>query len=460
MPAEEQIGAKVDRHPNAPEEFVFKTPPHSIEAEQSLLGALLLDNQAWDRVADLVSAEDFYRDDHRRIWRHIARLIEKNQEADVLTVWASIEASPDKDKTGGPAHLGLLAQNTPSALNIRRYAELVKEKAGQRKVAFQATELAEKALAGMTSVLDLAEEGAAAFLGLQGAAETGEAAEFGRAVVEAVERADNPARGLLTGYRDLDRILRGVHAGDLVIIAGRPSMGKTALAMNIAEHVAAQHSTVILSLEMTRAKIAGRSLRYHESKLQRDGALDHLYSLKMFIDDSSTMTLGQARARLRKIQHAHGLSLVVVDYLQLLSGKGENRTQEVSAISRGLKAIAKDLNVVVIAVSQLNRAAENRADNRPMLADLRESGQIEQDADVIAFVYREDYYRPDTPMRGIAEVIVRKNREGGIGTAHLEWQPEFTRFHNLERELPRPNPEPAPRSSVVRADFKQRAAGE
>lgn len=440
----------------------FRTPPHSTEAEQSLLGALLLDNQAFDRVADLVTADDFYADNNRRIFRHIARLIEANQPADTLTVHESIEASEDRQKTGGPAYLGALAQNTPSALNIRRYAELVRDKALLRDVISSSMETAERAFAASEPVLEIADAGAAALIALQSKADSGDVESFGAATIEAVEWLDNPSTGLGTGLPAIDTIVRGLMPGDLIIIAGRPSMGKTALAVNIAEHVAKTKPAAILSLEMTRRKIAARSIRYHEHALGgRDQAVDHLQGLKLFIDDSSTLNLGQVRARLRRLKQRHGLALAVIDYLQLINAKAEKRHEEVATISRGLKAIAKDLDVPIIAVSQLNRGAESRADNRPMMSDLRESGQIEQDADVVAFVYREEYYRPDTPMKGIAEVIIRKNRDGGVGTAHLEFLPEFTRFKTLERPLPiAGEPVQAPRRTVVRADFKQRAAGE
>lgn len=442
--------------------FQFKTPPHSTEAEQSLLGALLLDNEAFDRVADLVTAEDFYSDSNRRIFRHIARLIETNKPADTLTVHESIEASDDRDKTGGPAYLGMMAQNTPSALNIRRYAELVRERSMQRRLAHVGTALSERALAGVEPSLEIADAAAADLMSLQARADRGGVTEFGVAMVEAVEWADNPKRGLTVGWPQLDGIVRGLMPGDLIVIAGRPSMGKTALAMNIAEHVAVKLPVAILSLEMTRRKIAARMLRYHESILGRDRAVDHLYGLKLYIDDSSSLTLPQTRSRLRRVKQQHGLALVVIDYLQLMTAKAEKRHEEVATISRGIKAIAKDLDVPIIAVAQLNRGAEGRPDNRPQLSDLRESGQIEQDADVVAFVYREEYYRPDTEWKGIAEVIVRKNRDGAIGTAFLEFTPEHTRFRALERELPRPPaPEPtAPRRTVVKADFKRAAAGD
>ncbi|HEX8106728.1 MAG TPA: replicative DNA helicase [Kofleriaceae bacterium] len=445
-----------------PDEVVLENlrePPHSAEAEQSTLGALLLDNQAFDKVAWL-EAGAFYQDRHRRLWSAIVRLLEAGKAADLTTV--SDALGEDLEKVGGLAYIGALEQNTPSAVNIVRYAELVQKNALLRSIAQRSMETAERAMAGTEEPLVIADDGAAALLALQAQADSGDATEFGAALVEAVEWADNPGRGLTTGYSAVDNILRGLMPGDFIVIAGRPSMGKTALAMNIAEHVAAREHVAILSLEMTKRKIAGRALRYHDSILGRDGALDHLYGLKLHIDDSSAMTLGQVRARLRRVKHKHGLALAVIDYLQLLTAKAEKRHEEVATISRGLKAIAKDLNIPIIAVAQLNRAAEGRPDNRPQLADLRESGQIEQDADIVAFVYREDYYRADTPWRGIAELIVRKHRDGPVGTAYLKFIPEFTRFLTMDGPLPqREEPEPEkPRRTVVRADFKRDAAAD
>jgi replicative DNA helicase len=443
------------------EEGYLKPPPHSVEAERSILGGLILDNHALDRASFLEPAH-FYRDDHRRIFAAIKELIERGRPADMVLVIEHLEAGGHLDKAGGAKYIAEVCQNTPGPANVARYAELVRDKAILRGLVQCGTEVAEKALVGTIPPMELAEEAAASFLGIQAQGDTGGAVGFGQALVEAVEAADNPVKGLSTGYQELDRVMGAMGPGDMIIVAGRPSMGKTALAMNIAEHVAAHDTVAVLSLEMQRRKIAGRVLRHHELKVGREAALDRLYRLKLFIDDSAAMTVGQARVRLRKIQRQHGLKLVVVDYLQLMQAKGENRTQEVSAISRGLKEIAKSLNVVVLAVAQLNRGAEGRADSRPVLSDLRESGQIEQDADVIAFVYREDYYRPDTPWSGIAEVIVRKNRDGAIGTAHLEWHPETTRFTNMSRPLPaRSTPEEErPKASTVRIpDRKSMAAG-
>src|SRR3954465_3511392 len=441
----------------------FKTPPHSIEAEQSLLGALLLDNQAFDRVADLVTAEDFYRDDHRRIWRHIAKLIEHNRPADVVTVSEAVEASEDKDKTGGPAYLGALAQNTPSALNIRRYGELGREKAVQRRLAQVATEIAEGALnPGGKEVGLMLDEAESKIFQI---AETGARKDQGLLEIKPVlarvfERIDhlyhrdNPSdvTGVPTGYARIDQMTSGLQAGDLVIIAARPSMGKTALALNIAEHVAVDNGlpVAIFSMEMSATQLAMRMLgsiaRVDQHKMRTgrlsdkewgdlSDAMGKLHETPIYIDESGALTALEVRARARRLKRQYSkLGLIVIDYLQLMAatGQGENRATEISEISRSLKAMAKELEVPVVALSQLNRAVDQRPDRRPVMSDLRESGAIEQDADVILFIYREVVYKPDLPeeQRAIAEVIIGKQRNGPIGPVKLTFLGQFTRFEN------------------------------
>src|SRR3954462_14407274 len=445
--------------------FQFKTPPHSIEAEQSLLGALLLDNQAFDRVADLVVAEDFYRDDHRRIWRHIAKLIDQNRPADVVTVAESIEASEDKDKTGGAAYLGALAQNTPSALNIRRYGELVRERSVQRRLAQVATGIAEDALnpAGRevgqlldeaeSKIFQIAESGARRDQGLL------EIKPVLARVFEKIDHLyhrDNPSdvTGVPTGYVDIDKMTSGLQQGDLIIIAARPSMAKTALALNIAEHVAVDNGlpVAIFSMEMSSTQLAMRMLgsiaRVDQHKMRTgrlndkewgdlSDAMGKLHETPIYIDESGALTALEVRARARRLKRQYSkLGLIVIDYLQLMAatGQGENRATEISEISRSLKGMAKELDVPVIALSQLNRAVDQRPDRRPVMSDLRESGAIEQDADVIMFIYREVVYKPDLPeeQRGIAEVIVGKQRNGPIGTVKLTFLGQFTRFENYQ----------------------------
>src|SRR3954471_15828732 len=423
------------RQETDPQLLALRVPPHSVEAEQSVLGALLLDNQAFDRVADLVGPEDFYRDDHRRIWRHISKLIEANRPADVVTVSESIDASEDKDKTGGAAYLGALAQNTPSALNIRRYAELVRERSVQRRFAQVATEIAESALnTGGREVGQLLDEAESRIFQI---AESGSRRDQGLLDIKPVlarvfEKIDHlyhrenasDVTGVPTGYTDLDRMTAGLQSGDLVIVAARPSMGKTALALNIAEHVAVDNGlpVAIFSMEMSATQLAMRmlgSIAHVDQHKMRTGKLDDkewadlseamgkLHETPIYIDEGGALTALEVRARARRLKRQYSkLGLIVIDYIQLMAatGQGENRATEISEISRSLKAMAKELDVPVVALSQLNRAVDQRPDRRPVMSDLRESGAIEQDADVIMFIYREVVYKPDLPedQRGIA----------------------------------------------------------
>jgi replicative DNA helicase len=451
------------REPADPQLLALKVPPHSVEAEQSVLGALLLDNQAFDKIADVVSQYDFYRDEHRRIFRHIAKLVEAMRPADVVTVSESIDASEDKDKTGGPAYLGALAQNTPSALNIRRYAELVRERAVQRRLAQVATEIAENALSpggkevgqmldeAETRILEVGEQGARHGKGLE------EIKPILARVLERIDHLyhqDNPSdvTGVPTGFRDLDSKTAGLQQGDLIIVAGRPSMGKTAFSINIAEHVALHTlmPVAIFSMEMGGSQLAMRMLgsiarvdqhkmrtgRLNDEEWQRlSTAMGKLHEAPLFIDETPALNALELRSRARRLWRQFGgkLGLVVVDYLQLMSSsrQGENRATEISEISRSLKALAKELSVPVIALSQLSRAVEQRNDKRPMMSDLRESGAIEQDADVILFIYREEVYAPDKPeVKGIAKVIIGKQRNGPIGDVDLTFLGQHTRFEN------------------------------
>jgi replicative DNA helicase len=452
--------------PQDPQLLALKVPPHSVEAEQSLLGGLLLDNQAFDRIADLVTAEDFYRDDHRRVFRHVARLIEHGKPADVVTVAESIEASEDKDRTGGPAYLGSLAQNTPSALNIRRYAELVRERSVQRRLIQVATEIAETALAPSgKEVGQLLDEAESRIL------EVGERGQRGTQGFESIqpvlarvfERIDHLYRqenksdvtGLPTGFVDLDEKTAGLQQGDLVIVAGRPSMGKTAFALNMAEHVALQSGApvAIFSMEMGATQLAMRllgSIARVDQHLMRTGrlndeewsnlstAMGKLHEAPIYIDETGALNALELRTRARRMHRQSGkLGLIVVDYLQLMSAanEGENRATEISEISRSLKALAKELSVPVVALSQLNRALETRNEKRPMMSDLRESGAIEQDADVILFIYRDEVYFPEKlDAKGKAEVIIAKQRNGPIGTVNLTFLGQYTRFEDQARE--------------------------
>lgn len=460
-----QTTAQAPRVETDPQLLALRVPPHSVEAEQSLLGGLLLDNLAFDRIADVVSADDFYRDDHRRIYRHIARLVESARPADVVTVSEAIEASEDKDRTGGAAYLGALAQNTPSALNIRRYAELVRERAVQRRLARVATEIAESALTpsgkevsqlldeAESRILEIGEAGNRRGVGLE---------EIKPVLARVLERIDflyhrdNPSdvTGVPTGFVDLDAKTAGLQAGDLIIVAGRPSMGKTAFALNIAENVALQSllPVAVFSMEMGAAQLATRMLgsiaRVDQHKMRTgrlndqewhdlSEAMSRLHDTPLYIDETAGLNSLELRTRARRLWRQFGgkLGLVVVDYLQLMSSSnprgGENRATEISEISRSLKALAKELQVPVVALSQLSRAVEQRNDKRPIMSDLRESGAIEQDADVILFIHREEVYAPEKPeAKGRAELIIGKQRNGPIGRIDLTFIGQHTRFGN------------------------------
>jgi len=446
-----------------PQLLAMRVPPHSIEAEQSLLGGLLLDNQAFDKIADQVTADDFYRDDDRRIFRHLVKLIQAAKPADVVTVAESIDASEDRERTGGAAYLGALSRNTPSALNIRRYAELVRERSVQRRLAQVATEIAENALGpsgkDVRQLLDEAESRIME-VGEAGTRSSQGFKDIKQELARVFERLDelyhsenrSGITGIPTGFIDLDEKTAGLQPGDLIIIAGRPSMGKTALALNIAEHVAVDNGlpVAIFSMEMSGTQLASRvlgSIAHVDQHKMRTGrlsdeewqqlshAMGRLHEAPVFIDETAALNALELRARARRMRRQCGkLGLVVVDYLQLMSAssQGENRATEISEISRGLKALAKELETPVIALSQLSRAVEGRNDKRPMMSDLRESGAIEQDADVIFFIYRDEVYFPDKPeVKGRAEVIIGKQRNGPIGRVELAFLGQYTRFENL-----------------------------
>jgi replicative DNA helicase len=440
----------------------LKLPPHSIEAEQSLIGGLLLDNNAWDRIADIVSESDFYRDDHRRIFGHIRRLVETGRPADVVTVFESIENANETDQTGGLAYLGEIANATPSAANIRRYAEIVHERAVLRKLVSVGDEIAGSALnpAGrdVKTLLDMAEQ------------KVFEIAEAGSRSVQGFDKIDhllgevvdrievlynreNPSdiTGTATGFHDLDHITSGLQPGDMIVVAGRPSMGKTAFALNIAEYVGMElkKPVAIFSLEMSGPQLAMRFLssagRLDQTKIRTGRlsdedwekmsvALGKLHEAPIHIDETGAINASDLRARARRLHRQCGhLGLIVIDYLQLMTSvkDNENRATEISEISRSIKALAKELQVPVIALSQLSRKVEERNDKRPLMSDLRESGAIEQDADIILMMYRDEYYKPDTTEKGIAEVIIGKHRNGPTGTVKLTFLGEYTKFENF-----------------------------
>jgi len=440
----------------------LKLPPHSVEAEQSVLGGLLLENEALDKVADLIAPDDFYRHDHRLIYGHISRLIEHNKPADIVTVAESLENSAELGGVGGIAYLGALVQNIPTAANIRRYAEIVRERAVMRKLVEVGSNIAESGFSPQgrdaaqlldeaeAKIFEIAEGGARK---TQGFVDIKVLLPLVADRIDQLFQRDNPdaVTGIPTGFSDLDEMTSGLQAGDLVIVAGRPSMGKTAFALNMAEHVALEHGApvAVFSMEMAGTQLAMRMIgsvgrldqhRMRTGRLEEEDwirlttALGKLNDAPIFIDESAGLNALEVRARARRLHRQCGrLGMIVVDYLQLMSatGTGENRATEISEISRSLKALAKELQVPVVALSQLNRSLEQRPNKRPVMSDLRESGAIEQDADLILAIYRDEVYNPEGSDKGKAEILILKQRNGPIGMVPLTFLGEHTRFENF-----------------------------
>lgn len=446
-----------------PEIRALSTPPHSLEAEQSVIGGLILENSAWDRIADVVSDDDFYRHEHRLIFRAIAILINENRPADVVTVQEQLAQNDKLEQVGGFSYLVTLVQNTPSAANIRRYAEIVRERSIIRQLAEVGTQIARNAYnpQGKTAeqLLDEAENqvfqiAESTAKSKQGFLEMPELLKQNIEKIDLLYQRDNAedVTGVSTGFVDLDRITSGLQAGDLVIVAGRPSMGKTAFAVNIAEDVAlsSKQPVAIFSMEMGAAQLVMRMIssvgRVDQSilkngKLQDEHwdrlneAVARLADAPIFIDETAGLTALEIRARSRRLARRFNgkLGLIVIDYLQLMAGSGrtDNRAAELGEISRSLKSLAKELQVPVIALSQLSRTVEHRTDKRPMMSDLRESGAIEQDADLIMFMFRDEYYTKESSQyKGLAECIIGKHRNGPTGRVFLTFLGQFTKFEN------------------------------
>lgn len=440
----------------------LRVPPHSIESECSLLGALLLNNQAHGLIVELIKPHDFYRYEHQEIFKVIAELIDNHKPADVITVYERLTSNGRADDVGGIRYLNGLAQYIPSAANIRRYAEIVKEKSVLRRLISVGDEIVGEAFAatGTSSAeqLERAEEKILQIGSLGGARAEDKmlSALIPRFNDMLLLRSENPGKlvGLSTGFIDLDRITNGFKKGNLIVVAGRPAMGKTSLVMNMAEHCAIQEKlpVLVISLEMSAEELTTRLVgsvgRINQSNLATAQLADHewgrvseametLHSTPIEIQDAGVNTIGEIRAMARRAQHRHKqLGMVVVDYLQLVKGSGEgtqeNRATEVGHVSRGLKLLAGELQCPVIALSQLNRNVEERPDKRPKMSDIRESGSVEQDADAILFVYRDEVYTKEACLTpGVAEIIIAKQRNGPTGTVRLAWQPTYTRFANL-----------------------------
>jgi replicative DNA helicase len=442
----------------------LRVPPHSTEAEQSVLGGLLLDNLAWDKCSDLLSDSDFYRHEHRHIYAAVGSLIASSKPADVITVFEALQSLGKAEDCGGLAYLNALAQSVPSASNVRRYAEIVRERSVLRKLISASDEIATTAFnpqgQPVSQILDeaesrifrIGEEGSRGGAGFQ------PMDKLVQALIDRVQELEangsEDVTGIRTGFYDLDRMTAGLQKGDLIVLAARPSMGKTAFALNIAEHVAVQEGlpVAVFSMEMGASQLALRvvgSLGRIDQQHLRTGRLrddewerlpeaaSKLSEAPMFIDESPGLNPAELRARARRLARQYGgtLGLIVIDYLQLMSGSSnssdENRATVLGEISRGMKGLAKELQCPVLALSQLNRSVETRPDKRPMMSDLRESGAIEQDADVIMFIYRDDYYNKDSKEPGVAEIVLAKQRNGPVGTVKLTFLKPLTRFDNL-----------------------------
>ena len=441
----------------------LRIPPHSMEAESSVLGGLLLDNKSWEQVADLLSEGVFYRYEHRQVYLSIQALINASRPADVITVYEHLQSIGKAEEVGGLGYLNSLAQYVPSASNIRRYAEIVRERSILRKLVTASDEIATNAFntqgKSVPQILDeaeqkifqIGEEGSRLKQGFQSMQELA-VDLMGR--VDEMSKNPNDITGVASGFVDFDKMTSGMQAGDLIVLAARPSMGKTALAINIAEHVALNEGlpVAVFSMEMGASQLAIRIVgsigridqqRLRTGKLNQEEwprlteAIEKLRNISLHIDETPSLTPMELRANARRLARTCGkLGLIVVDYLQLMSGNtssnnGDNRATEIGEISRGLKMLAKELQCPVIALSQLNRSVETRTDKRPMMSDLRESGAIEQDADVIMFIYRDDYYNKDSKEPGVAEIIIGKHRNGPTGTVKLAFLKPITRFESL-----------------------------
>lgn len=456
------LSAVDDEFPRDRQVAQLRIPPHSIEAESSVLGGLLLDNGAWDRAGDLLTDSDFYRYEHKLIYAAIGALVNASKPADVVTVYEHLQSLGKAEEVGGLAYLNSLAQYVPSAGNIRRYAEIVRERSILRKLVSASDEIATNAFnpqgkpvdrildEAEQKIFNIGEEGSRMKQGFQG---------MESLVVQLLDRvqemADNPndITGVPSGFYDLDKMTSGLQAGDLIILAARPSMGKTSLAINIAEHVALNEGlpVAVFSMEMGASQLAVRIVgsigRIDQTHLRTGRltdeewprlteAIEKLRTISLHIDETPGLTVSELRANARRLARQCGkLGLIVVDYLQLMSVSAgmsdENRATAIGEISRGLKMLAKELQCPVIALSQLSRGVESRTDKRPMMSDLRESGAIEQDADVIMFIYRDDYYNKDSKEPGVSELIISKQRNGPTGTVKLAFLKQLTKFESL-----------------------------
>ena len=440
----------------------LRIPPHSQEAEQAVLGGLLLNNEAWDEVAERVGPKDFYRKEHRLIFQVVDQLVEEEKPCDLVTVSQALTHRGELDDVGGMTYLSDLARNTPSAANINAYADIVRERSILRQLIQVSHGIAEQSFNPKgTPSLEILDAAESAIFEIAEQQKKGSGPQDIKTVLKkAVDRIDelyknkNSLTGLTTGFEELDKMTSGLQPSDMVVVAGRPSMGKTTFAMNLCENVAIKSNKPVLvfSMEMPAESIVMRMLSslgrinqgaIRSGNLEKDdwpritSAIHMLSEQRFFIDDTPALSPLEMRARARRVARECGgeLGLIMVDYLQLMQVPGvENRVNEISEISRSLKGIAKELNCPVLALSQLNRSLEQRPNKRPVMSDLRESGAIEQDADLIVFLYRDEVYNKDSNERGVAEIIIGKQRNGPIGTVRLAFRGEFTRFDDLAPE--------------------------
>lgn len=452
---------------------------HSVDAEQGVLGGLLLDNRAWDRLGDLLAVEDFYRHDHRLIFGAAAKLLNASKPADVLTVHDALQSAGQGKEAGGLEYLNAIAQNVPSSANIRRYAEIVREHRVRRDMAVVGQQIGELANEPGEPTA-LVERATALTMALADARDAGQdpksIGELLPGLLDALEARmehGGAVSGLSTGFEDLDRQTCGLQDGDLIIVAGRPSMGKTTLAVNIAENVAIDGKVAfVVSLEMSSGQLAERSVsRFGEIDTQKlrtgrlsqgdftrlTSALSRLESQRLVIaDDARLANVARIRLAARKVRQRNGrLDLIVIDYLQLMQGEGSNRNEELGGITRALKLLAREMGCPIILLSQLSREVEKRSDKRPLMSDLRESGAIEQDADVILMAYRDDYYIPDSLFKGMAEILIRKQRMGPLGEVYLTFQGQHSRFldadlHKVAEARNSAVSKPKPKYSMLR----------
>lgn len=440
-----------------------RIPPQNIEAEQAVLGSMLIEREAISRVAEILRPEDFYREAHRLIYNAIQQLFNKSEAVDLITLTEHLRREDKLEAVGGISYVTSLANSMPTAANVAYHARIVEEKALLRQLITAATHIAGMGYEANDDVVNILDQAEKTILEVSHRKVTGEFAPIKTIIIDAFSKIEQlyaskgGITGLSSGFKDLDRLTAGLQPSDLILIAARPSMGKTAFVLNIAQHVAVKEkkAVAVFSLEMSKEQLVQRMLcceapidaqRLRIGELQDNDwknlvrAAERLSAAPIFIDDTPGITVAEMRSKARRLKAESDLKLVVIDYLQLMSGsgnnKGENRQQEISEISRSLKSLARELNVPVIALSQLSRSVESRQSKKPMLSDLRESGSLEQDADIVAFLYREDYYNPETEFKNITEVIIAKHRNGPVDTIQLYFHKAFTKFADLSPKAP------------------------